>query len=116
MLFVITVVVVCVGAVLSVAGVYWGAAGTLRNYRSLKSDLQRLDDIARDESIPDEQKSALRHAIRTPHGNYGMVEYFDEHAQLNALTLVAQGLKWPALLAVAGVLLSAAGSVLSLWL
>ncbi len=45
-----------------------------------------------------------------------MVEYFDEHAQLNALTLVAQGLKWPALLAVAGVLLSAAGSVLPLWL
>ncbi|MGW8374485.1 hypothetical protein [Streptomyces sp. ODS28] len=116
MLFVITVVVVCVGAVLSVAGVYWGAAGTLRSYRTLKSDLQRLDDIAHDESIPEEQKSALRHAIRVPHGNWGMVEYFDEHAQLNALTLVAEGLKWPALLTVAGVLLSAAGSVLSLWL
>ena len=116
MLFTITVVVVCAGAVLSVAGVYWGAAGTVREYRALRSDLRRLDEIARDDSIPEDQKSALRHAIREPHGNFGMVEYFDEHAQLNALTLVVDGLKWPAVLAVAGVLLSALGSVLSLWL
>ncbi|MFH8445755.1 hypothetical protein ACH4D3_31635 [Streptomyces sp. NPDC018026] len=116
MLFSITVAVVCVGAAFSVAGVYWGAIGTLRNYRTLKSDLQRLDDIAHDASIPEDEKTALRHAVRVPHGNWGMVEYFDEHAQLNALTLVAEGLKWPALLTVAGVLLSALGSVLSLWL
>lgn len=43
-----------------------------------------------------------------------MVEYFDEHAQLNALTLVVEGLKWPALTAVVGIVVGTAASVISL--
>lgn len=112
----LVVILTVLAAALSVGGVYWGAVGTVRKYRELRSALARLDGIAHDSSIPDDQRTSMRHAILRPSGNWGMVEYFDEHAQLNALTLVVEGLKWPALMAVVGIVVGTVASIISLWL
>ncbi|MFI9112762.1 hypothetical protein [Streptomyces venezuelae] len=114
-MFVLSIVLTCLGAGLSVLGVYWGALGVVRNYRSLKKDLDQLEAINQDQEIPDQEKTPQRHALRPPTGNWGMVEYFPENAQLSALTIVVDSLKWPALLTVLGVIVSAAASVVSLW-
>jgi hypothetical protein len=114
-MFVLSITLTCLGAVLSVFGVYWGALGTVRTYRELSRDLERLETISQDPALSDEDRTALRHAVRYPSGNWGKIEYFEENAQLAALSLVVNNLKWPALLTVFGVLVSAAASVVSLW-
>ncbi|MEU5734286.1 hypothetical protein ABZ797_36075 [Streptomyces antimycoticus] len=115
-MLVISVILTIAGAILSVSGIYWGAAGTVRRYATLKEELQQLDAIARDPVMPEDEKNSRRHAVLAPSGDWGMVEYFNEHSQLNALTLVIEGLKWPAVLTVLGVVAGAGGSLTSLWL
>lgn len=114
-MFVLSIILTCLGAGLSVLGVYWGALSTVRNYRELKRDLERLEAISQDPAVSDEDRTPLRHAVRYPSGNGGKLEYFEENAQIAALSLVVNNLKWPALLTVFGVLVSAAASVVSLW-
>ncbi|MGA4800779.1 hypothetical protein [Streptomyces lavendulocolor] len=111
----LSIVLTCLGAGLSVLGVYWWALGTVRSYRTLKRDLDQLEAINQDRTIPDEEETPRRNALRTPTGNWGKLEYFEENAQLAALSLVVNNLKWPALLTVTGVLVSASASVVSLW-
>ncbi|MEU6925544.1 hypothetical protein [Streptomyces sp. NPDC046631] len=114
-MLILFIVLTFIGAVLSIAGVYWGAFRTLKEYRVLKSDLAKLNAILEDPNIPDDQKDARRMALREPSGDWGSVTYFQENAQLAALELVVHSLKWPALLTVAGVLVGSVANVASLW-
>ncbi|MFD7235456.1 hypothetical protein ACFWAT_09110 [Streptomyces syringium] len=114
-MFIFSVVLTCVGAALSVFGVYWGAFDTVRKYKSLEQDLGQIEAINQDTRLSLEEKDSRRHAVRYPSGNWGKLEYFEENAQLAALSLLINNLKWPALLTVLGVLVSAAASVVSLW-
>ncbi|MFD4795976.1 hypothetical protein [Streptomyces anulatus] len=114
-MFILSIALTVIGAVLSVLGVYWGAVKTVREYRVLKTDLAKLDAIAHDQEITSEERTEQRHALRHPTGNWGSLEYFEENAQLAALELVVHSLKWPALLTVAGVLVGSVANVVSLW-
>ncbi|MEU1327215.1 hypothetical protein ACFV6B_12950 [Streptomyces microflavus] len=114
-MFILSIALTVIGAVLSVLGVYWGALKTVREYRVLKTDLAKLDTIVRDTEATSEERTQRRHALRHPTGNWGSLEYFEENAQLAALELVVHSLKWPALLTVAGVLVGSVANVVSLW-
>ncbi|MFD3805048.1 hypothetical protein ACFWTC_15755 [Streptomyces sp. NPDC058619] len=111
----LSITLTCLGAASSVLGVYWGAVDIVRSYRTLQRDLDQLEAISQDPGISDEDKTPRRYALRSPTGNWGKLEYFEENAQLAALSLVVNNLKWPALLTALGVLISAAASVVSLW-
>lgn len=114
-MFILSIVLTVISAVLSVYGIYWGALKTVREYRTLKADLAKLEAIGSDTSLTGEEQVRQRHALRYPTGDWGSVEYFEENAQLAALELVVHSLKWPALLTAAGVLVGSAANVVSLW-
>ncbi|MFJ1782552.1 hypothetical protein ACIOKA_38235 [Streptomyces anulatus] len=114
-MFILSIALTVIGAALSVLGVYWGALKTVREYRVLKTDLGKLEAVLTDPSVPEEERSDRRTAIRAPSGNWGSLTYFEENAQLAALELVVHSLKWPALLTVAGVLVGSVANVVSLW-
>lgn len=114
-MLILSIILTAAGAALSVAGVYWGALKTVREYRALKGTLTQLAAVLVDPEIPEGEHSARRTAIRAPSGNWGSLTYFEENAQLAALELVVHSLKWPALLTVAGVLVGSVANVVSLW-
>ncbi|MFI0936863.1 hypothetical protein ACH4RG_34820 [Streptomyces sp. NPDC021019] len=114
-MFILSIALTMIGAVLSVLGVYWGAVKTVREYRGLKADLAKLEAIGSDTSLAGAEQVRQRHALRHPTGSMGSLEYFEENAQLAALELVVHSLKWPALLTVAGVLVGSVANVVSLW-
>lgn len=103
------------GLVLSIAGVYWGARRSVKEFRKLKRDLAKLESIQADESLPAEERNQRRLDYLYPTGTWGHIEYHREYTRFAVLSLAIEDLKWPAAMTAGGILLGSLGSLLSLW-
>ena len=114
-MFTLVITLTLAGLVFSIAGVYWGARRSIKEYKRLQKDLGKLEAIQADESLSSEEKNQQRLAVLYPAGTWGHIEYHREYTRYAVLSLAIEDLKWPAAVTAGGIITSTLGSLLSLW-
>jgi len=104
------------GGALPMLGLFIGGRRVVVEHRRLADALDKIDRIINDDTIPDQEKSALQLRILKPAFNWGRVTYTYEWIRREILGNALADLRGPALVAATGVLCGAVASVWSLWL
>jgi hypothetical protein len=103
------------GAVLTIGGLAWGARKLLAEYRQLVDDLTEVQRLNGDTSLNEDERRAAKEAVLPNTSSWADVEYIRHWIRRFILEQATSGLGWPAALTIAGVVVSTAASVWSVW-
>lgn len=112
---VIVAVLTVLGSALTIGGLVWGVRRLIAEHRQLVADLTEVRRLNGDQSLSDDERTARKEAVLPNTSSWGDVEYIRHWIRRFILEQALSGLGWPAALTIAGVVLSTAASVWSVW-